>query len=126
MQPRLRASVYIGLVFLCGLVAGALARNVYEHMWLHPGGVHAAPRWSEARGHVLEQMKSELNLNPEQARQFERILDDTMREFDDLHARSHLARLQCKERIRSILTDQQRQKFEDAMARLQKRYGIQE
>ncbi len=121
MNTRLRASLYIVLVFLSGAVAGALAMNVSEHLWLH-----STPAWAKDRPHVMEEVKKELVLTPAQASQMETILDDTMRQFQELHARSHQIRAESKERIRAILSDEQKVKFEKAIARLQKQYGIHE
>lgn len=126
MTTRSRTSLYLALVFLSGLVAGALVMNLGEHRWIHRGALAGAPDWGGARNHLLEQIKQELVLTPEQSRQMEAILDDTMREFEDLHTRAHRCRQEARERIRSILDEKQRLKFEEAMNKLQRRYGIQD
>ncbi len=128
MAARTRALLYLTLIFTCGMVAGALAMNVVEHGWLHRGipYVRTSRISNEARAHILEQVKKELVLTPAQAGQLETIVDDTMKQFEDLHEQAHRVRLESRERIRSILDDQQKVKFEEAMAKLQKRFGVPE
>ena len=121
MATHARALLYLTLVFLCGIVAGALTMNVVEHTWLHRG---PSPQWKEARAHILEQVQQELLLTPEQSRQLEAIMDETMKQFEDLHSQAHHVRQEARARIRGILNDQQRLKFEEAMAKLQRRFSV--
>ncbi len=122
MHTRLRATCYLGLVFLVGALAGALAMNECEHR----GWLHSTPAWANDRPHVMEQVKKELSLTPEQSRRMDLILDETMKQFQELHARSHEIRAEAKQRILALLNDEQKAKFEKALTTLQKQYGIHE
>ena len=120
MAARSRALFYLALVFLCGLVGGAMTMNLVEHRIIHrPRGPAPAGMTFEARDHMLENVKDELALTPEQTRQLERIVDDAMQQFQQLHSEAHRVREDAKARIRAMLDDQQKQKFEQSIARLQ-------
>ncbi|MGH8248807.1 MAG: hypothetical protein ACREUU_20550, partial [Gammaproteobacteria bacterium] len=85
MPDRRRAVLYTVVVFLAGALAGGLTTNLIEHFWLHPTPA-VAGRGPEtlddrARSHFIEQLRRELSLNDEQARQLDSILDETMRQY---------------------------------------------
>ena len=117
MSGQQRAVLYIFVVFFAGVIAGALLMNVLEHVWIHPGmtaRASSAPRaWDADRRHYMEQFRKELNLTDDQARQLEEILDETMRQYNDLHSFSHHIREDGLTRIRAILNDDQRKRFND-------------
>lgn len=116
LPNRTCAVVYSLAVFLAGAVAGALVMNLAEHFILHPARpmVEPAKKWDEAgRVHYVERFKSELNLSEAQSRQLERILDETMRQYDDLHSFTHHIRQEGIMRIRAMLDDNQRKRFDD-------------
>jgi Spy/CpxP family protein refolding chaperone len=110
---------FVVVMFLCGALVGGLA----DHWWMAESA--RARGWPESRSHVLEQINEDLSLTPEQARQLGLILDQAMKDFEDLHRRNHQVRLDTRDRIRAILTEAQRQKFEASMARLQRTMGAQ-
>lgn len=111
---RVCSPAFVLVMFLCGALVGGLA----DHWWVSQNARKGA--WPESRSHVLEQINEELSLSPEQAQQLGDILDDAMKDFDALHRRSHQVRLDTRDRIRAILTEPQKQKFEASMARLQR------
>jgi Spy/CpxP family protein refolding chaperone len=116
LPNRTCAVVYSLAVFLAGAVAGALVMNLTEHFILHPArpAVEQAKKWNEAdRAHYVERFKSELNLTEAQSRQLERILDETMRQYDDLHSFTHHIRQEGIMRIRAMLDDSQRKRLDD-------------
>lgn len=115
MPNRSRAIVYTAVVFLAGVVAGGLLMNLREHLWLHPSGhVVSASRWGDAdRRHYVEQFKKELNLTEVQSQQLELVLDQTMRQYHDLHTFSHHIRDEGLTRIRIMLDDNQRKRFDE-------------
>lgn len=115
MPNRSRAILYTTVVFCAGLVAGALLMNLREHIWLHPSGhVVSASSWGAAdRGHYIEQFKTELKLTEPQSLQLETILDQTMRQYHDLHSFSHHIRQEGFTRIRAMLDDTQRKRFDE-------------
>lgn len=112
---RTCAIIYTVVVFFAGLVAGTLLMNITEHFWLHPGGHVITPRAWQAtdRQKYVEQFKREVSLNDAQGRQLESILDETMRQYDDLHSFTHHIRDDGIARIRAILNDDQRKRFDE-------------
>lgn len=117
MGDRSRSAIFLALVFLCGALAGALLDRVV----LKPQTARARASWdNENRLQALQKIRAELDLNDEQCRRVEEFLDEATRDFDDLHSRAHAVRVMARERIKSVLNEPQKRKFEQAMARLQK------
>lgn len=101
-KPATSALLSLLLVFLAGVAVGALAMSLGIHNTLH----RPASAWTE-NGHMmtLEKWKKELNLNDEQTRQIETVLDDFSKYYDNVLADGN-------SRILQILDEQQRVKFE--------------
>jgi hypothetical protein len=97
------AIVSLILVFLCGAVLGALVMGYGEHTGL----LHSHPKTSATNGFAIpaEELRRQLNLSDQQAKQLNSILDDFGRYYDNLIADGQT-------RIRQILSEQQRQKFD--------------
>lgn len=123
-----RASFLVLAVFLLGIALGAVGEHLLEDR-LRSG--HTDKRSHEEKAKIVEQLTHELNLAPEQQKQLDTILTDTMSRYQELHEqiRPQLeqARQQGRERIRAILTPDQRPKFEEFVRRLdeerRKKYG---
>jgi hypothetical protein len=103
------------MVFACGVVAGLLA----DHM-MEGHTIRSMNFASQDRPHVIEMVRDELALSDDQTRQVEKILDDASTQFNDLHKRAADVRANAKDQIRQVLNEQQRQKFEASMSKLQK------
>jgi len=120
MSAQSRALLYVLLVFLSGVVAGALSMNMAEHYWLHPRQASAsAENWgdsSERRG-AIELFKKQLNLTPDQIKQLEVILDETMTQYEDLHSFTHHIRDNGLTEIRAMLDDTQKKQFDELTRR---------
>ncbi len=102
------AIVSLVLVFLCGVVLGALVMGYGEHT----GIIHShKPATAASRGFAIsaEEMRRQLDLSDQQARQLNSILDDFGRYYDNLMADGQT-------RIRQILNDEQRRKFDRLIA----------
>jgi hypothetical protein len=115
MNSRLASVLLFCLVFGCGVVAGLLADHLLEG--------HTIPVWNfadQSRPHVIDMVRADLSLNDDQTHQVEAILDDASHQFNDLHTRAQDVRAQAKERIRNVLNEDQKQKFEASMVKLQK------
>ncbi len=97
------AIVSLILVFLCGAVLGALVMGYGEHT----GIVHSHHRPTGKNGFAIpaEDLRRQLNLSDQQAKQLDSILDDFGRYYDNLIADGQT-------RIRQILNEQQREKFD--------------
>jgi Spy/CpxP family protein refolding chaperone len=101
-------------------------------------GVHvcdkrqAGPRalTKPSRDDVIQQMTRELDLNADQVQQLSSIIDDTRARWRALYApldaQHEVIRQQSRDRIRAILTAEQRPKFDNFMQRVdaeRKRHG---
>jgi Spy/CpxP family protein refolding chaperone len=118
MGDRARSTLLLCLVFVGGGIAGGIG----EH-WFESRTVRAKANWTEGRSHALEQVKQDLALSDDQCQKMEKILDEAMQEFQDLHDRSHRVRQKTKDHILAILNDEQKSRFEASMAKLQKSLG---
>src|SRR5580692_5213576 len=115
LSPRTLSRIFATLVFACGLIAGLLI----DHFW-EARTVRAVSLTNESRPHVIEKVSQELSLNADQTKQMEAILDDASRQFDTLHMQAHAVRRETMDRIRAILTEDQKPKFESAVNKLQR------
>ena len=115
LSPRVCSRIFATLIFACGLIAGLLA----DHFW-ETRTVRAVSLTTESRPHVIEKVSQELSLTPTQTQQMEAILDDASRQFDSLHMQAHAVRRETMDRIRAILTEDQKPKFETAVTKLQR------
>jgi enoyl-[acyl-carrier-protein] reductase (NADH) len=111
MSHRSSSTLFLILVFLCGGLFGAMVDRFWQK---------ARRSGETAPIEIVERAKAELGLDASQCKLFDQILDDAKHDFDDLHSRAHSVRLIAKDRIRKILNEEQRKKFEAAMASLQK------
>jgi hypothetical protein len=94
------AIVSFVLVFLCGMVLGAVLMSVTGHARLHgtqPPG--------EGFSMSLPEWKEQLNISDQQTEQLRSLLDDFSVYYDDVLADGN-------SRIMQILNPEQRQKFE--------------
>ena len=105
-QWRIRAGV-IG-VFLLGCLAGALAMNVYR--------AHFSRYSVESRGERFEQMLDRLDLTAEQRTQVVQIIKESRSQLIDVRQQSvpryKEIRRQTDEKLQTILTPQQWQKWQ--------------
>ena len=112
-NPRILATLV--LVFLTGALTGAIGMREGLHEQLHRGAAY----W---RGDKAEfsygQLKTELNLTPEQSERLKTILDDFVKYHDDLEALIDDVRATGRNRIVQILTPEQRQRFEQLSGKL--------
>jgi len=119
MSAQNRALLYVLLVFFSGSIAGALGMHLVEHFWLHPQQAAAAPNWPADRQYYIEQFKKELNLTDDQSKRLESILDDTMKQYEDLHSFTHRVRDDGLMQIRAMLDDNQRKQFDELTRRIE-------
>jgi len=96
-RPAERAAIFsFLLVFLCGVVAGALIMSLAKNV-----GGHGAP-------FSVTEMKNDLNLTDDQTRQVTSVLDDFSHYYDSLLADGN-------SRIVQILDADQRKRFEQML-----------
>jgi Spy/CpxP family protein refolding chaperone len=117
-KTRSEAAVLVLIVFLLGAIAGATANHLWgERVW----GKQLPPA-PPTREQIVEHMTKELNLTPDQQQQFGAIVDDTRSKIHSDYAAADAQRDQLRmagrDRIRAILTPEQRPKFDALMQKL--------
>jgi Spy/CpxP family protein refolding chaperone len=115
-----KAALWVGLVFLLGAALGGVLGNVF--------GVHARnvppPQLSEVerRTQKVQRLTQELNLTPDQQKQVEAIIASVQAQYkairESTEPQMNEARQKGREQIRTILTPEQKPKFEDFLRRL--------
>ena len=117
---RSRAALYIALIFLCGIVTGALASNVWMN-WGPPRSRSARADAPRTRQRTVDRVKRKLSLTPEQAQKLDRIVEETRTAYQVHENEIGAIRQQGRDRIREILTDEQKAKYEQIIARIDAR-----
>ena len=104
------------LVFLCGSMAGALTMRLgFSQAYRRNLGY-----WKEGGKEIsLERFRRELNLNEEQTRQMEVVLNDFVTYYQTLQEQMNEVRSSGKARIMQVLNEEQRQKFTRMISELQ-------
>jgi Spy/CpxP family protein refolding chaperone len=105
------------LVFILGIIIGGVGTHVWEKRQVNPGALS-----KPSRDDVIQQMSRELDLNSDQQKQLSGIIDDTRARWRALYApldaQHEGIRQQSRDKIRAILTADQRTKFEAFMQRV--------
>jgi len=113
-----KAVVLVFVVFLLGIALGALGTYVVTTRVL------AARPQSASRtpANTVAMFTRDLNLNPDQQKQIQAILSDTRARYAALHDKLdpeyEQVRQEGRERVREVLTPDQRPKFEDLLRRM--------
>jgi Spy/CpxP family protein refolding chaperone len=112
------AAVLVLVVFLLGIILGGLG----VHVWGDKIWAQQTSNSSKSRDQVIANFTRELSLTPEQQRQLGSIVDDTRARwralYAPLEAQHEQIRQQGRDKVRAILTPEQRPKFEDFLKRL--------
>jgi len=105
------------LVFILGIIIGGVGTHVWEKRQAGPRALS-----KPSRDDVIQQMSRELDLNSDQQQQLSGIIDDTRARWRALYApldaQHEAIRQQSRDKIRAILTADQRTKFEEFMQRV--------
>jgi Spy/CpxP family protein refolding chaperone len=118
--PKQKAAFWVGLVFLLGAALGGVLGYVFAH---RSYAATATPMTQTAkRAQKVARLTQELNLTNEQQQQLDAILTDIMARYKAIHDASEpqidQERQKGREQIRSILTPEQRPKFEEFLKHL--------
>ncbi len=128
MNSERRAVTYVALIFISGLLLGATAMNFIEHYVLH---AETANEY-DIREHreVAKEMAQLLHLSNQQRRQVDTILQQTVGQYQQLEQRLapqfDQLRQHDRQRLRAILTPEQRTKFDQIVARVDAKYPLNE
>lgn len=121
MMGSRRAVVYLALVFFLGAALGVLGT-----LWATKRGLADERRVHDRspKG-ALEWLDRELKLSPAQRQQLETILDETGNSYRAIRQRTRpeydAVRQQGREKIRAILNEQQRPRFEELVREIDAR-----
>jgi Spy/CpxP family protein refolding chaperone len=127
-STRIKIWIVFVAVFALGTVTGAALDGVYRSR------ASAGRRGDEERrrdaGAHFDKMRRDLNLTDEQATKIRAVLDETRNEYRSLRAelrpRFDEPRLKARSRIRELLDEGQRQKFDAVTAEMDAKRGAQE
>src|SRR5579864_2290998 len=118
-QGNRKAVLLVFVLFVLGIALGSVGTYVVTTR------VRAArPQATLARNpvHTMAMYTRDLNLSPDQQNQIQAILNDTRSRYAELHEKLdpeyEQVRQQGRERIRQILTPEQRPKFEDLLRQI--------
>lgn len=111
-----KAAWLVVVVFLLGIAIGALGM----YYWGERASASRGRHFDHAK--LLEDMSREVGLTPDQKNQLEVIINDTRAKFQALYDQTQpqydQTREQARDRIRAILTPEQRPKFEEFVRHL--------
>jgi Spy/CpxP family protein refolding chaperone len=113
-----KAILLVFVVFVLGIALGALGMYVVTTRVL-AARPQTGPRSAAT---AVAEFTRDLNLNPDQRKQIEAILNDTRSRYASLHDKLdpeyEQVRQQGRDRVRQVLTPEQRPKFEDLLRRM--------
>jgi Spy/CpxP family protein refolding chaperone len=117
-KKRGEAAILVVIVFLLGALLGGVGNHVWgERVWGKQ--TISAP---QTKGQIVSNLTKELQLTPDQQKQLGAIVDDTKMQWRALYTtiepRHEEIRQQSRDRIRAILTPDQKPKFEEFMKRI--------
>ncbi len=117
-QGSRKAFLLVVLVFALGIGLGAAGTYlVTTHVLAaRPQGV------TRVSGNHMAMFTRDLNLNPDQQKQIQAILTETRARYAEIHSQAdpeyEKARQAGREKIRQVLTAEQKPKFEDLLRRM--------
>ena len=117
-KKRGEAAVLVLVVFLLGALLGGLGNHLWgERVWGRQN-----PPGPPSKTQIISDLTQQLELTPDQQKQLTGIVDDTRAQWRTLYStiepQHEQIRQQSRDRIRAILTPEQKPKFEDFVHRL--------
>lgn len=126
-NERRRAAIFVALVFLCGALAGAVGVNLWDRVRVSADAPAATVTGEEVpsttRKRALKWFADELQLGPEQTDQLGRILKETRAAYKEHEREIDEIRHEAHNRIRHILSDPQREKFNQLLVQRRAQRG---
>jgi flagellar basal body-associated protein FliL len=117
-----KAALWVGLVFLLGAAIGGMAGYVFAHQKYTVTNAAAPPSDAARRAQKVHELTSLVNLTPEQSQQVDAVIADVQSHMKSirksLDPQLGEVRQQGRERIRAILSAEQRPKFEAFIQKL--------
>jgi hypothetical protein len=117
-KKRGEAAVLVLVVFLLGALLGGVGNHVWgERVW-GKQTINTQP----TRNQIVSDLTRDLQLTPDQQKQLGSIVDDTRAQWRTLYTtiepQHEQIRQQARDRMRAILTADQKPKFEEFMHRI--------
>jgi Spy/CpxP family protein refolding chaperone len=117
-KKRGEAAVLVLVVFLLGALLGGVGNHLWgERVW-GKQTINTQP----TRNQIVGDLTRDLQLTPDQQKQLGSIVDDTRAQWRTLYTtiepQHEQIRRQSRDRIRAILTPDQKPKFEEFMHRI--------
>ncbi|MFI5176753.1 MAG: hypothetical protein ACHQKY_17975 [Terriglobia bacterium] len=120
-EPRVKIVGLLVLIFLLGAITGSLGYRLLEEKGALASSTRPAPGTSR-RGEVVEKFTRELNLTAEQTQRLNSIFAENEQRFSELHKsfkpQADAIRQEGRTKIRAMLTDEQKVKFEDILKQM--------
>jgi hypothetical protein len=118
-RPQLNAFIAAVLLFACGVAVGVSAQRYFQHASV------SAANSDDWRAKYLEEMHTRVHLDSRQLGQLNLILDETGRQYRDMHERHKPELLEIKQgqiaRVKAILSADQIQQYEKLLAEREQR-----
>lgn len=119
-NPRQKAALWVGLVFLLGAALGGTLGYVFAHSSY---AAAPAPLTDDVKRHQkVERLTQELSLTADQQQQLDAIIADVQGQMKGVRQSTEPqlndVRQKGRERIRGILTPEQKPKFEEYLRKL--------
>ncbi len=107
-RSRISIVLYLALVFLSGVVVGAVGHRLYTMQTVSAAKArHPSPE--EYRRRYLQEMQTRLKLTEEQVRKIDAVLDETR---DRFRAEVRAMQEDQARRVRAILNPEQQEEYE--------------
>ncbi|HEX3543091.1 MAG TPA: hypothetical protein VHT31_01085 [Candidatus Acidoferrum sp.] len=117
-----KAALWVGLVFLLGVALGVFGGYVFAHQKYAVTNAAAPPSDAVRRAQKVRELTDLANLTPEQGQQVDAIIADIQSEIKSVRKtvdpQVSEAREKGRERIRAILSAEQKPKFEAYIQKL--------
>ena len=122
-ETRQKARLWLGLVFILGAAIGGVFGYSFAHRSYAATQAPAATLSEpERRAKRVAEMTKEVGLTPEQRTQIDQIIHQAHDEMKTIHEKSDadvdVVRQRAREQMRSLLTPDQRPKFEAMIQRM--------
>jgi len=120
-ETRQKARLWLGLVFILGAAIGGVFGYSFAHRSYAATQAPATLSEPERRAKRVAEMTKEVGLTPEQSTQIDQIIHQAHDEMKTIHEKSDAdvdaVRQRAREQMRSLLTPDQRPKFEAMIER---------
>jgi flagellar basal body-associated protein FliL len=117
-----KAALWVGLVFLLGVALGGFGGYILAHQKYTVTNASVPPSDAVKRAQKVQELTSLANLTPEQGQQVDTIIADIQTQMKSirktLEPQFDEVRQRGRERIRAILTEEQKPKFEEFIRKM--------